>query len=102
MITITLLIFYTLRIVNLGNIIVKINIIRAIILTITTTKITMAISHGKESVMFVVKKVVALINIQIISNRRQKNFGDKIENSAKIKPNITLFWPIIKRIQMMT
>ena len=40
----------------------------------------MAVSHGEESVMFVAKKVVALISIQTMSNRRQKNFGDETKN----------------------
>ena len=61
----------------------------------------MAVNHGEESVMFVIKKVVALTNIQMMSNGRQKNFEDKTENSAEIKANTTLFWPIIKGIQMM-
>ncbi len=62
----------------------------------------MTVNHGEESVMFVEKKVVALISIQTISNGRQKNFGDATENSAEIKANITHFWLIIKGIQIMT
>ena len=91
MITVTLPIFSTLRIVDLGDIIVEINTIKTTILTIATTTTTMVVSHGEESVIFVVKKVVALANIQIMSNGRQKNFGDETENSAEIKANITLF-----------
>lgn len=37
-----------------------------------------------------------------MSNGSQKNFGDKTENFAEIKVNITYFWLIIKEIQMMT
>ena len=51
--------------------------------------------------MFVAKKVVALISIQTMSNERQKNFGDKTENSAEIKANTMHFWLIMKGIQMM-
>lgn len=92
----------TLRIVDLGNIIVKINTIKAIIVTITTITTTMVVSYGKESVIFVIKKIIALANIQIMSNGRQKNFENKTENFAKIKANTMHFWPIIKKIQIMT
>ena len=79
--------------------ITEINTIRATILTIATT--TIVVSHGEESVIFVVKKVVTLANILIIINGKQKNFKDEIENSAEIKANTTFFWPIIKGIQIM-
>ena len=88
----------TLRIVNLGDMIVKINTIRATILTITTTTTIIAVSHREENIIFVVKKVVTLANIQMMSNGRQKNFEDETENSAEIKANTTLFWPIMKEI----
>ncbi len=88
----------TLRIVDLGGMIVEINTTRATILTIATTTTTMAVNHGEESVMFVAKKVIALISIQTMSNKRQKNFGDETENSAEIKANTTHFWLIMKRI----
>ena len=65
----------------------------------TITKIVL--SYKEKNVMFVEKKVVTLINIQIINNKRQKNFENKIENSTEIKANIMHFWLIIKRIQMM-
>ena len=51
----------------------------------------MGISYEEESVMFVAKKVITLMNIQIMNNRKQKNFGDKTENSAEIKANIMHF-----------
>ena len=51
----------------------------------------MAISHGKKSVMFVAKKVVALISIQTMSNKRQKNFEDETKNFVEIKANTTNF-----------
>lgn len=42
----------------------KINIIRATILTIAITIITiMAVNHGEENVIFVTKKIVTLISI---------------------------------------
>ena len=82
-------IFSTLRIVDLDDMIAEINGIRATIFIITSIKI--AISHGEKSVMFVVKKVVALVNIQMIRNGRQKNFGDKTKNSMEIKANTSLF-----------
>ena len=75
-----LLIFNTLWIVDLGGMIIVINITRATILTITTIITTIAISYRKESVMFVAKKVVALINTQTMNNGRQKNFGDETKN----------------------
>ena len=48
------------------------------------------------------KKYVALTSIQIMSNRKEKNFGDKIKNSAKIKAYTTSFWLIIKKIKIIT
>ena len=38
----------------------------------------------------------------MMSNKKQKNFRDKTEISAEIKVNTMHFWPIMKRIQMMT
>lgn len=94
-------IFSFLQIVNLDKIITKINIIKAIIFTIIIITIMIAVSHGKKSVTFVVKKVITLINILIISNGKQKNFEDKIKNPAEIKANIRHFWLIIKGIEMI-
>lgn len=37
-----------------------------------------------------------------MSNKRQKNFGDKTGNFAEIKVNIINFCLIIKKIQTMT
>ena len=74
MITATLLILSILQIINLGGIIVEINTTRATILMIATTITTMAVSHREKSVIFIEKNVVALINIQTMSNGRQKNF----------------------------
>lgn len=71
--------------------ITEINIIRATILTIATIITTIVLSYREKSVIFGEKKVVALISIQIMSNGRQKNFGNKIENSLEIKENITHF-----------
>lgn len=59
----------------------------------------MAVSHGEESVIFGGKKVVTLIKIQAMSNKRQKNFGDKTKNSAEIKAITTHCWQIMKGIQ---
>ena len=53
----------TLQIFNLGGIIAETNTIRTTILTITTTLATMVVSHEEKSVMFVEKKIVALISI---------------------------------------
>lgn len=63
-------IFSFLQIVNLGKMIREINIIKAIIFTIIIITIMIAVSHRKESVTFVVKKVITLTNILIISNRK--------------------------------
>ena len=78
--------------------IVKTNTIRAIILIIAMTISTIAISHEEENVIFVEKKVAALISIQTMNNGRQKNFEYKTENSAEIKANTIYFWLIIKEI----
>lgn len=51
--------------------------------------------------MFMDKKFVALISIQIMKNGKQKNFGDKTKNSVKIKANTIHFWLIMKEIQIM-
>lgn len=82
--------------------IAKINTIKATILTIAITITTIIVNYREESVIFVIKKIVTLANIQMMSNRRQKNFGEKTENFMEIKVNITHFWPIIKGIQMIT
>ena len=58
-----LLILSTLRIVDLGDMIAEINTIKVILLTITTTITIMAVSHGEERVMFMKKRVVALVSI---------------------------------------
>ena len=76
----------------------EINTTRATILTITITTTTTAVNHEEESIMFVAKKVVALISIQTMSNKKHKNYRDKTENSAKIKINTTHFWLIMKEI----
>lgn len=94
-------IFTTLWIFNLGSMIMEANIIRVIILTITITATIMAINHGEKSVIFVNKKVIALIIIQTMSYRRQKNFENKTENFVEIKANIIYFCLIMKAIQMM-
>ena len=80
----------TLRIVNLGGIIAETNITRVIILTIATIT-TMVVNHGEESVIFVGKKFVALVSIQIISNGKEKNSRDEIENFVEIKANTIYF-----------
>lgn len=46
-----------------------------------------------------VKKVVTLISIQIMSNKRQKNFRDKTENFVEIKTNTIYFWLIMKKLR---
>lgn len=56
-------IFSTLQIVNFGEMIMAINTTRAKTLIIAIITITIAVSHRKESVIFVVKKVVILISI---------------------------------------
>lgn len=83
---------------NFRNIIMKIYITKAKILTITTITITIVVSHGKRTIIFIVKKIVPLITIQIMSNKKQKTFKDKIMKSIMIKVNIIYFWPIIKVI----
>ena len=101
-ITAMLPIFSTLQIVNLGEIIMVINTTRATIFTIATITTIMAVNYGEKSVIFVAKKVVALINIKTMSNKRQKNFGDKTENFVEIRAKTTHFWLIMKGIQMIT
>lgn len=56
-------IFSTLRIMNLGGIILRINIIKAIILIIAIIIIIMTISHKEKSVIFVAKRVVTQTSI---------------------------------------
>lgn len=51
--------------------IVMINTIKVTILIIAIITTTMAISNKEKSVMFLAKKVIALISIQTISNKRQ-------------------------------
>ena len=74
-----------LQIVDLGDMIAETNTTRATILTIAKITTIMTLSHGEESVMFIEKRAVALISIQMMSNGRQKNFGDKTENFVEIK-----------------
>ena len=88
----------TLQIVNLSKIIAIISTTRVTILTIAIITTTMAVSHEKKSIMFVAKKVVVLLNIQIMSNIRQKNFKDKTENFVEITANTMHFRLIIKEI----
>lgn len=68
-----------------------INTTRATILIIAIITIKMAASHREKSVIFVAKEVVALISIQTMRNRRQKNFRDKTENFVEIKANTMHF-----------
>lgn len=57
-------IFNILPIIDLVDIIAIINTIKAIMLTITIIIIiTMAISHRKKNIIFVIKKIVILIGI---------------------------------------
>ena len=56
-------IFSTLRIINLDIIIAIFNIIRAIIPTITIITIIITINYREEIIMFVIKKLIILINI---------------------------------------
>lgn len=51
----------------------------------------MAVNHEKESIIFMAKKIIALIDIQIMNNREQKKFEDKTENFAEIKANTMHF-----------
>lgn len=57
--------------------IVEIYITRATIIIIVITTSIMAVNHGEKNVMFVAKKVVALINIKTMSNKKQKTFETK-------------------------
>lgn len=91
MITAILLIFSILWIVDLGGMIIEINISKAIILAIATTEILMISSYEEKSVMFVVKKIITQTSIQMMSNGRQKNFRDKIKDFTEIKTNTTHF-----------
>lgn len=70
---------------------IEINIKRATILTIAKTIIKLILRYEEKNIMFMAKKVVTLANIQIRSNEKQKNFGDKTENSMEIKVNTTYF-----------
>lgn len=71
------------------------NITRATILTITIIRTTITINHKEKSVMFIIKKVIALINIQTISNKRQKNLKGKTKSFVKIKADKMHFWLIM-------
>ena len=86
----------------MDDIIAETNTTKAIILIIAITITTIAVSHREKSVMFIEKKVIALISIQTMSNGRQKNFKDKTDNSAEIKANTMQFWLIMKEIQIIT
>lgn len=91
MTTVMLPILSTLRIIDLGRMIAETNTIRVTILIIATITTIIVINHGEKSVIFLTRKIFALINISMMSNRRQKNFRDKTENSAKINANIMHF-----------
>ena len=56
-------IFSTLRIVNLGGIIAVINTTKRTILIIAIIITTLGVNHGEKSVMFLAKKIAALIDI---------------------------------------
>lgn len=71
--------------------IVKINRVRVTILKIAKIITTTAVNHGEKSVIFVAKKIIALISIQPIRNKKQKNFKDKTKNFVKIKVNTIHF-----------
>lgn len=68
-----------------------VNITKTILFTIAIIVIIIAVSYIKKSIIFVIKKVIALISIQTMSNKRQKNFRDKTENFVEIRANITHF-----------
>ena len=63
MIIVILSLFSTLQILDLGKIIVVFNIIRATILTIAIIIIIIALNYREKSIIFVAKKVIALISI---------------------------------------
>lgn len=70
-------------------------------IAINITKATIfiiAINYENKIVIFVTKKVIALTNIQKMSNKRKKNSKDKTKNFREININIIHFWPIIKEI----
>lgn len=94
-------IFSILLIVDLAYMTAEINTTKTTILTIAIITTIMAVSHGEESVIFLIKKVVALVSIQMMNNGKLKNFGDETKNSVEIKINITHFWLIMKEIRMM-
>lgn len=70
---------------------VKTNTTRAVIFIIAKIAKRMAVSLREKSVLFVAKKIISLISIQMITNRSRKNSKDKTENSVEIKTNITYF-----------
>lgn len=70
--------------------IIMINTTIVTILTIAIITIV-AINYGKKSVMFVVKKIVTLMSIQKISNKKQKIFEDKTGNFVERKRNTMHF-----------
>lgn len=75
----------------MSGMIAMINIISIIIFTIPIIKTKIVISHEKKSVIFVAKKIVAPINIEIINNKKQKMFEDEGKNLIKIKENTIYF-----------
>lgn len=86
----------------MGGIIVKTNIISLTIFIVVTTIIIIAVNPGKKNVIFVEKKNCYSNKHSDNKQWKVKNFGDKIENSVKIKVNIMHFWLIMNKIQMMT
>lgn len=84
------------------SIIAEKNITKATIFRVAIRSTTITISHRETSVIFVTKKIITLISIQIMSNKKQKNIGDETEIFVKIISNITHVWLIINRISMIT
>lgn len=91
MITAILPIFNTLQTVNLDRMTIEINITKVVIFIIITIITKMAVSYEEESVIFMAKKLITLASIQMMSNRREKNFEGKTENFMEIKVNIIYF-----------
>lgn len=91
MITAILPIFNTLQTVNLDRMTVEINITKVVIFIIITIITKIAVNYEEESVIFMAKKLVTLANIQMMSNRKEKNFGGKTENFIEIKINTMYF-----------
>lgn len=77
--------------------IIVINTTKTIIFQIVEIIIRIVINHEEKNVIFVAKKVVVLIKIQNMSKKNKRILKTK----PRTKQIQSIFWLIIKKIQMM-